>query len=107
MNNKKSHEVQVMSELVGNIANYCGIMQVRKHFLLYIAGKGERMAAAGQVKSVFLWSLLCLVPHIVPGFCKGRVLDRLLHTCTRGLLKISGVTSCVSGVEYMAMLYSV
>ncbi|KFO90381.1 Methyltransferase-like 25, partial [Buceros rhinoceros silvestris] len=28
MNNKKSHEVQVMSELVGNIANYCGIMQV-------------------------------------------------------------------------------
>ncbi|NXS85465.1 MET25 protein, partial [Erpornis zantholeuca] len=28
MNNKKSHEVQVMSELVDNIANYCGIKQV-------------------------------------------------------------------------------
>ncbi|XP_009461434.1 PREDICTED: methyltransferase-like protein 25 [Nipponia nippon] len=28
MNNKKSHEVQVMSELVNNIANYCGIKQV-------------------------------------------------------------------------------
>ncbi|XP_061225352.1 probable methyltransferase-like protein 25 isoform X2 [Neopsephotus bourkii] len=28
MNNKKSHEVQVMSELVVNIANYCGIKQV-------------------------------------------------------------------------------
>ncbi|NXM68659.1 MET25 protein, partial [Serilophus lunatus] len=28
MNNKKSHEVQVMSELVDNIANYCGIRQV-------------------------------------------------------------------------------
>ncbi|XP_052630253.1 probable methyltransferase-like protein 25 isoform X8 [Harpia harpyja] len=27
MNNKKSHEVQVMSELVDNIANYCGIKQ--------------------------------------------------------------------------------
>ncbi|NXL93869.1 MET25 protein, partial [Alectura lathami] len=28
MNNKKSHEVQVMSELVDKIANYCGIKQV-------------------------------------------------------------------------------
>ncbi|KAM7128184.1 putative methyltransferase-like protein 25 isoform 1-T1 [Ciconia maguari] len=28
MNNKKSHEVQVMSELVDTIANYCGIKQV-------------------------------------------------------------------------------
>ncbi|KAM9029147.1 putative methyltransferase-like protein 25 isoform 3-T3 [Ara ararauna] len=28
MNNKKSHEVQVMSELVVNIANYCDIKQV-------------------------------------------------------------------------------
>uniref|UniRef100_A0A8C0EA70 Methyltransferase like 25 n=1 Tax=Bubo bubo TaxID=30461 RepID=A0A8C0EA70_BUBBB len=28
MNNKKSHEVQMMSELVDNIANYCGIKQV-------------------------------------------------------------------------------
>ncbi|KAM7057304.1 putative methyltransferase-like protein 25 isoform 3-T3 [Acridotheres tristis] len=28
MNNKKSHEVQVMSELVDGIANYCGIKQV-------------------------------------------------------------------------------
>ncbi|NXG51264.1 MET25 protein, partial [Psilopogon haemacephalus] len=28
MNNKKSHEVQIMSELVVNIANYCGIKQV-------------------------------------------------------------------------------
>ncbi|KFZ57621.1 Methyltransferase-like 25, partial [Podiceps cristatus] len=28
MNNKKSHEVQVLSELVDNIANYCGIKQV-------------------------------------------------------------------------------
>ncbi|XP_048156192.1 probable methyltransferase-like protein 25 isoform X2 [Corvus hawaiiensis] len=28
MNNKKSHEVQVMSELVDSIANYCGIKQV-------------------------------------------------------------------------------
>ncbi|XP_027603602.2 methyltransferase-like protein 25 isoform X1 [Pipra filicauda] len=28
MNNKKSHEVQVMSELVDNIVNYCGIKQV-------------------------------------------------------------------------------
>ncbi|NWI85664.1 MET25 protein, partial [Pitta sordida] len=28
MNSKKSHEVQVMSELVDNIANYCGIKQV-------------------------------------------------------------------------------
>ncbi|NXN38744.1 MET25 protein, partial [Rhinoptilus africanus] len=28
MNNKKSHEVQVMSELVDNIAKYCGINQV-------------------------------------------------------------------------------
>ncbi|XP_054055538.1 probable methyltransferase-like protein 25 isoform X2 [Rissa tridactyla] len=28
MNNKKSHEVQVMSELVDNIAKYCGIKQV-------------------------------------------------------------------------------
>uniref|UniRef100_A0A8C5TKM7 Methyltransferase like 25 n=1 Tax=Malurus cyaneus samueli TaxID=2593467 RepID=A0A8C5TKM7_9PASS len=28
MNNKKSHEVQVMSELVDNMANYCGIKQV-------------------------------------------------------------------------------
>ncbi|XP_010146794.1 PREDICTED: methyltransferase-like protein 25 [Eurypyga helias] len=28
MNNKKSHEVQVMSELVDNIANYCGVKQV-------------------------------------------------------------------------------
>ncbi|NXT28987.1 MET25 protein, partial [Syrrhaptes paradoxus] len=28
MNKKKSHEVQVMSELVDNIANYCGIKQV-------------------------------------------------------------------------------
>ncbi|NXX49194.1 MET25 protein, partial [Tricholaema leucomelas] len=28
MNNKKSHEVQIMSELVDNIANYCGIKQV-------------------------------------------------------------------------------
>ncbi|XP_061871988.1 probable methyltransferase-like protein 25 isoform X2 [Colius striatus] len=28
MNTKKSHEVQVMSELVDNIANYCGIKQV-------------------------------------------------------------------------------
>ncbi|XP_069629618.1 probable methyltransferase-like protein 25 isoform X2 [Haliaeetus albicilla] len=28
MNNKKSHEVQVMSELIDNIANYCGIKQV-------------------------------------------------------------------------------
>ncbi|XP_068026634.1 probable methyltransferase-like protein 25 isoform X3 [Melanerpes formicivorus] len=28
MNNKKSHEVQVMSELVDNIASYCGIKQV-------------------------------------------------------------------------------
>ncbi|NXF08051.1 MET25 protein, partial [Smithornis capensis] len=28
MNNKKSHEVQVMSELVDNIATYCGIKQV-------------------------------------------------------------------------------
>ncbi|NXL50356.1 MET25 protein, partial [Podilymbus podiceps] len=28
MNNKKSHEVQVLSELVNNIANYCGIKQV-------------------------------------------------------------------------------
>ncbi|XP_057240862.1 probable methyltransferase-like protein 25 isoform X5 [Malurus melanocephalus] len=27
MNNKKSHEVQVMSELVDNMANYCGIKQ--------------------------------------------------------------------------------
>ncbi|XP_068026639.1 probable methyltransferase-like protein 25 isoform X5 [Melanerpes formicivorus] len=27
MNNKKSHEVQVMSELVDNIASYCGIKQ--------------------------------------------------------------------------------
>lgn len=36
MNNKKSHEVQVMSELIDSIANYCGIKQVRKHFLLYV-----------------------------------------------------------------------
>lgn len=36
MNNKKSHEVQVMSELVDKIANYCGIKQVRKQFLLYV-----------------------------------------------------------------------
>lgn len=36
MNNKKSHEVQVMSELVDSIANYCGIKQVRKHFLLCV-----------------------------------------------------------------------
>lgn len=36
MNNKKSHEVQVMSELVDGIANYCGIKQVRKHFLLCV-----------------------------------------------------------------------
>ncbi|XP_074758883.1 putative methyltransferase-like protein 25 isoform X3 [Athene noctua] len=28
MNNKKSHEVQMMSELVDNIANYCGVKQV-------------------------------------------------------------------------------
>ncbi|CAM9994454.1 unnamed protein product [Bubo scandiacus] len=28
MNNKKSHEVQMMSELVDSIANYCGIKQV-------------------------------------------------------------------------------
>ncbi|KFQ34453.1 Methyltransferase-like 25, partial [Mesitornis unicolor] len=28
MNNKKSHEVQVMSEVVDKIANYCGIKQV-------------------------------------------------------------------------------
>ncbi|NXH58900.1 MET25 protein, partial [Rhabdornis inornatus] len=28
MNSKKSHEVQVMSELVNDIANYCGIKQV-------------------------------------------------------------------------------
>ncbi|XP_068792589.1 probable methyltransferase-like protein 25 isoform X2 [Struthio camelus] len=28
MNNKKSHEVRVMSELIDNIANYCGIKQV-------------------------------------------------------------------------------
>ncbi|KGL91356.1 Methyltransferase-like 25, partial [Charadrius vociferus] len=28
MNNKKSHEVQVMSELVDKIANYCGVKQV-------------------------------------------------------------------------------
>ncbi|NXJ98722.1 MET25 protein, partial [Corythaixoides concolor] len=28
MNNKKSHEVQVMSELVDTIANYCGVKQV-------------------------------------------------------------------------------
>uniref|UniRef100_A0A8D0H2N4 Methyltransferase like 25 n=1 Tax=Sphenodon punctatus TaxID=8508 RepID=A0A8D0H2N4_SPHPU len=28
MNNKKSHEVQVMSELVESIANYCGLKQV-------------------------------------------------------------------------------
>ncbi|TRZ26943.1 hypothetical protein HGM15179_000184 [Zosterops borbonicus] len=28
MNNKKSHEVQVMSELVDSMANYCGIKQV-------------------------------------------------------------------------------
>uniref|UniRef100_A0A8C0UQU8 Methyltransferase like 25 n=1 Tax=Cyanistes caeruleus TaxID=156563 RepID=A0A8C0UQU8_CYACU len=28
MNNKKSHEVKVMSELVDSIANYCGIKQV-------------------------------------------------------------------------------
>ncbi|XP_062440862.1 probable methyltransferase-like protein 25 isoform X2 [Rhea pennata] len=28
MNNKKSHEVQVMSELIDNIASYCGIKQV-------------------------------------------------------------------------------
>ncbi|NXE50512.1 MET25 protein, partial [Casuarius casuarius] len=28
MNNKKSHEVQVMSELIDSIANYCGIKQV-------------------------------------------------------------------------------
>ncbi|NWI57518.1 MET25 protein, partial [Calyptomena viridis] len=28
MNNKKSHEVQVMSELIDNIANYCRIKQV-------------------------------------------------------------------------------
>ncbi|NXD22474.1 MET25 protein, partial [Spelaeornis formosus] len=28
MNNKKSHEVQLMSELVDSIANYCGIKQV-------------------------------------------------------------------------------
>ncbi|KFQ19609.1 Methyltransferase-like 25, partial [Merops nubicus] len=28
MNNKKSHEVQVMSEVVDSIANYCGIKQV-------------------------------------------------------------------------------
>ncbi|XP_054255965.1 probable methyltransferase-like protein 25 [Indicator indicator] len=28
MNNKKSHEVQAMSELVDNIASYCGIKQV-------------------------------------------------------------------------------
>jgi len=36
MNNKKSHEVQVMSELVDNIVNYCGIKQVRRHFWLCI-----------------------------------------------------------------------
>lgn len=36
MNNKKSHEVQVMSELVDKIANYCGIKQVRKDFVLNV-----------------------------------------------------------------------
>lgn len=36
MNNKKSHEVQVMSELVDRLANYCGIKQVRRHFLLCV-----------------------------------------------------------------------
>lgn len=36
MNNKKSHEVQVMSELVDSIANYCDIKQVRKCFLLCV-----------------------------------------------------------------------
>lgn len=29
MNYKKSHEVQLMSELVDAIANYCGLKQVR------------------------------------------------------------------------------
>lgn len=36
MNNKKSHEVQVMSELVDKIAKYCGLKQVRRHFLMYV-----------------------------------------------------------------------
>lgn len=36
MNNKKSHEVQAMSELVDKIAKYCGVEQVRKHFIMYV-----------------------------------------------------------------------
>ncbi|KAM6385223.1 putative methyltransferase-like protein 25 isoform 3-T3 [Alca torda] len=40
MNNKKSHEVQVMSELVDNIAKYCGIKQVTSgsgHCILFLS----------------------------------------------------------------------